>query len=55
MQRAESRYGLWLSQCEILLDLARSQLCIVGVEGDINTQTASCFSLLGLGINSCPS
>lgn len=46
---------LAVSQCEILLDLlARSQLRIVAVEGDINTQTASCFFLLGLGTIAVP-
>lgn len=43
-----------MSQCEILLDLARSQLRIVGEEGDINTQTASCFSLLGFSVTAVP-
>lgn len=46
--------GFGVTQCEILLDLARSQLCIVGEEGDINTQTASCFSLLGFSITAVP-
>lgn len=46
---------LAVSQCEILLDsLARSQPRIVAVEGDINTQTASCFFLLGPGTIAVP-
>lgn len=46
---------LAVSQCEILLDLlARSQPRIVAVQGDINTQTASCFFLLGLGTIAVP-
>lgn len=46
---------LAVSQCEILLDsLARSQPGIVAVEGDINTQTASCSFLLGLGTIAVP-
>lgn len=43
-----------LSPCEVLLDLAASQFCIVEAKADINTQTASCFSLLGFGMSSRP-
>lgn len=48
---------LWLfgpSRCEILQDLAASQLRIVAEDGDINTQTASCFSLLGFSVTGVP-